>query len=74
MKKIVVAVLFVGVLLSPIATQAYALLPFNYTTPAEPTTMLLLGFALLGLAGIGRRLSDSKLSTSTENIRLPCQV
>ena len=55
MKKVVVAVLFVVLFLTPIATQAYAILPINYTSPSEPITMLFLGFGLLGLAGISRK-------------------
>ena len=55
MKKVVVAVLFVGLLLTPIATQAYAVLPISYTSPSEPITMLFLGFGLLGIAGIARK-------------------
>ncbi len=54
MIKNIAVIIFVGFLLVPILTQADTILSPAITIP-EPTTMLLLGFGLLGHAGIGRK-------------------
>ncbi len=51
MKKVVVAVLSLGLVLPPTLSWVYV----HIHNLSEPTTMLLLGFGLLGLAGVGRK-------------------
>jgi hypothetical protein len=54
MKKIMTPIIFAGLVLLPIATQAAPILSPAITIP-EPTALLFLGFGLLGLAGIARK-------------------
>lgn len=51
MKKVVVAVLSLGLLLPSTLNWVHV----HIHNLSEPTTMLLFGFGLLGLAGVGRK-------------------
>ncbi len=64
MKKVVVAVLSFGLLLPPALGWVHVLIH----NLSEQTTMLLLGFCLLALAGIGRKQLQEFNTHEEENI------
>ncbi len=64
MKKVVVAVLSFGLLLSPALSWVHV----HIHNLSEPTTMLILGFGLLALAGIGRKQLQEFNTNEEKNV------
>ena len=64
MKRVVVALLSLGLILAP----ALSWIHVHIHNLSEPTTMLLLGFGLLGLAGVGRKQLKEFNTHEEENI------
>ena len=64
MKKVVVAVLSFGLLFSPAQSWVHV----HIHNLSEPTTMLILGFGLLALAGIGRKQLQEFNTNEEKNV------
>ncbi len=64
MKKVIVAVLSFGLLLAPALSWVHV----HIHNLSEPTTMIILGFGLLVLAGIGKKQLQEFNTNEEKNI------